>query len=151
MVTMSNETKMLELLINEAWSEGNLQVVDELITDEYMLDEPTFDGEVRGPDRLKRAIRTFRDAFPDLELAIDHRVSGQHDVVDGVLIRGTHAGDFMGLAPTGKEIEVRGLMIHRFRDGELIEDYASWDFLGMLRVLGATEAPTIRLDRTAAE
>jgi steroid delta-isomerase-like uncharacterized protein len=151
MVTMSNETKMLERLFDEAWSEGNLEVVDELITDEYVLDEPTFEGEVRGPDGLNRAIRTFRDAFPDLELAIDHRVSGAHDVVDGVLIRGTHEGDFLGLAPTGKQVEVRGLMIHRFRDGELIEDYASWDFLGMLRVLGATEAPTIRLDRKAAE
>ncbi len=56
-----------------------------------------------------------------------------HDPAPG----GTHDGDFNGVAPTGKKIEVRGLQIGRFEDGVIVERLGSSDELGILKQLGA--------------
>ncbi len=139
MATMSDETQLLERLYNEVWNEGRLELVGELVPDEYLLDEPNFEPEVRGPEGLERVIAAFRQAFPDLEMVVDHRVSGHHDIVDGLTIHGTHEGALMGVPATGREVAVRATVFHRFRDHELIEDYATVDFFGLMRQLGVID------------
>lgn len=51
----------------------------------------------------------FRNAFPDLEITSDDQMAVRDKVVVLWTARGTHIGEFMGIAPTGKRIEVRGM------------------------------------------
>lgn len=51
-------------------------------------------------------------------------------------LTGTHQGEFQGIAPTGRRIEVRGVQIGRFENGKIVERWGSTDELGIMRQLG---------------
>jgi predicted ester cyclase len=55
-------------------------------------------------------------------------------------ITGTHAGELMGIPPTGKSIKISGIVISRFANGKWAEDYVNWDTLGMLQQIGVVPA-----------
>ena len=50
--------------------------------------------------------------------------------------RGTHDGDLMGVAPTGKQVTVSGLTLSRLANGKVVEEYTNWDTFGMMKQLG---------------
>jgi len=70
-----------------------------------------------------------------------HTIHETFEIGDRVVLRGsfdgTHAGDFMGIPPTGKEITVTFLNLDRFADGKLVEHRAEVDMLGLLQQLDA--------------
>ena len=55
--------------------------------------------------------------------------------------RGTHTGNFMGIAPTGKQVTQTGITIIRFANGKAVEQWANSDDLGLLQQLGVVPAP----------
>ena len=52
-------------------------------------------------------------------------------------MRGTHQGTFLGVAPTGKKIEVKAMNFYRLSDGQIIEEHGLPDLLGLLQQVGA--------------
>jgi serine phosphatase RsbU (regulator of sigma subunit) len=110
--------------IEEVWNQTNLELVDEIF-DRYISHQP--DGSVfeRGPEDVKRFVSEFRSAFPDLRINIDEQIAEGDKVVIRATLRGTHQGEFRGMAPTGKEIEDKGFTDFRFsEEGKVVE---SWD------------------------
>ena len=83
----------------------------------------------------------LRAAFPDLTVTVDHLVQTETDNAMAYTIRGTHRGEFAGIAPTGRPIAARGMQIARFEDGKIVERWSSSDELGMLLKLGAKVSP----------
>jgi predicted ester cyclase len=77
-------------------------------------------------------------AFPDLHHTIET------ELVQGELIgcvaslRGTHRGHFMGIAPTGKQVNFMLLLIDHVVEGQIVEHWAIPDFLGLFQQLGTT-------------
>ena len=119
--------------LEEAWNQSNLEVVDETF-DRYVSHQP--DGSVleRGPEDVKRFIKEFRSAFPDLHLIIEEQLAEGDKVVSHGTIQGTHQGEFRGMAPTGKEREIKGMAIFRFSsDGKVVESWDSYDQLSLMR------------------
>ncbi len=134
---MSAENKALvRRVIEEAVNQGNLVVVDQLAASNYVYHEPTA-GEVKGPEGLKKLITMYRHAFPDLRMTIDDQIAEGDRVVTRWRARGTHKGELMGVAPSGKPITVTGILITRFANGKFVEEWENYDALGMLRQLGA--------------
>jgi predicted ester cyclase len=80
-------------------------------------------------------------AFPDGKHTIDETL----EIGDRVVLRGsfsgTHAGEFMGMPPTGKEITVTFMNIDRFAGDKLVEHRAEVDMAGLMQQLGAIPAP----------
>jgi serine phosphatase RsbU (regulator of sigma subunit) len=119
--------------LEEAWNQSNLEVVDEIF-DRYLSHQP--DGSVleRGPEDVKRFIKEFRSAFPDLRISPDDQIAEGDKVVSHGTIRGTHQGEFRGMAPTGEEREIKGMAIFRFSsDGKVVESWDSYDQLSLMR------------------
>ena len=56
-------------------------------------------------------------------------------------LRGTHKGEFMGVAATGKEMAFSGVWLAHLSDGKLKEQWVYFDTLGLLRQMGAIPAP----------
>jgi predicted ester cyclase len=54
--------------------------------------------------------------------------------------RGTHQGDFMGIAPTGTHVTASAMVIFRLEDSKVVEDWLCVDLLGMLQQLGVIAA-----------
>ena len=83
----------------------------------------------------------MRTAFSDLSITIEPLV-GEGDMIAAQLTHhGTHNGEFMGIAPTGKQVMVTTIGIYRFADNKLEESWILMDQLGMLQQLGAAPPP----------
>ncbi len=57
-------------------------------------------------------------------------------------VNGTHRGEMMGLAPTGKRIQTSGIDVFHREGGKLAEHWATFDALGMLRQIGMVPVPS---------
>ena len=85
---------------------------------------------------MRTAGAMFRAAFPDWHSELHALVAEDDIVVERFTASGTHRGELMGVAPTGKTVELRGINIFRVRDGKIIERWGRLDELGLLRQLG---------------
>ncbi|WP_435365858.1 ester cyclase [Haloarchaeobius sp. DYHT-AS-18] len=97
---------------------------------------------VTGPDpmdldQFRTFVKELRTAFPDLTITFDEEIAEGNKVVTPHTMAGTHKGEFMGVAPTNKKCEVRGISLDEFENGKLVRSESQWDSLGLLRQLGA--------------
>ena len=90
-----------------------------------------------GPAALAQFLVTWRAAFPDLRVEIDELVAAGDCVAARWTLRGTHHGAFLGLAPTGRRVEVAGTELYRLAGGKVVQRCAAVDIPGLLRQLGA--------------
>ena len=125
--------------IDEVVNQGNLAVADEVCAGNYIHRAPG-SPEFHGPEGFKQLITMYRTAFPDLHLTLEDLIAEGDTVVSQWTARGTHRGEFMGLAPTGKSVTVVGMVLSRCAGGRVVEDLEVSDVLGMLQQLGAIPA-----------
>jgi hypothetical protein len=85
-------------------------------------------------------VAEYRAAFPDLRVTVDDLVTDGDKVVRRFTLRGTHAGPFMGIPPTGRAVAAAGIAIDRLAGGKVAESWVSLDALNLLRQLGASPA-----------
>jgi predicted ester cyclase len=76
-------------------------------------------------------------AFPDLHFTLEDMIAEGDKVAYRFTARGTHMGDFLGIAATGKQIVVAGTVITRIDAGKFQEDWETIDMLGLMQQLGA--------------
>ena len=139
---MAEDNKaVVRRFIEEIVNRGNLALADTLIAANYVYHGPG-GLEFRGPEGLKQLVTVYRTAFPDLRMTIDDLIAEDDKVVARWTGRGTHKGDLTGIAPTGRTTTVTGIVISRLSGGKIVEDFESFDELGMLRQLGVSAIPT---------
>src|SRR5918997_6603265 len=119
--------------VEEIPNQGNMKVADEIF-DRYISHQPDGSTLERDPEDVRRFHRGWRSAFPDLRISIEEQIAEGDKVVSHFTIRGTHQGAFRGLAPTGKEIELKGVTTFRFsEEGKVVETWDSYDQLSLIR------------------
>ena len=123
-------------LLEEAFNVGNIDVIDELVTTDFVNHDAALPEPMIGPDAAKASISGYRTAFPDLRLTVEEQIADDQGVATRWSAKGTHEGDLMGMAPTGKQATVTGITIDRIVDGRIAESWTNWDTLGMLQQLG---------------
>ena len=129
--------------IDEVWNQGRLDLVDRLVAQDCVTHDPAAPGgELIGPDGLKQLISMYRNAFPDTEFEIKDMILEGDKVGARITASGTHKGELMGIAPTGKRVSISGIVITQFRAGKQVESWSSYDQLGMLQQLGV--APSLQ-------
>jgi predicted ester cyclase len=126
---------------DEGCSQGNVDLADELYSPDYVTHSvgpdiaPTRDG-------LKLFIRALREGMPDLQCPVEEVVAEGDRVGGRFSLQGTHLGPLLGIPPTGKRVHAGVMVIARFDGaGKWVEDWASWDQLGMLQQLGVVPTP----------
>jgi steroid delta-isomerase-like uncharacterized protein len=136
---MSEEAncQLVRRFIDEVFNAGNFDAVDEMLSPDYAHHDPTTQEFGSGMEGFKRLIGYYRDAFPDLEIALDDQFAAGDRVVDRWTGRGTHRGELMGIQATGRPVSASGISIHRLEDGRIAETWNNYDAAGMLRQLGA--------------
>jgi steroid delta-isomerase-like uncharacterized protein len=92
-------------------------------------------GFPEGREGVKRFFETFRDAFPDVTVEIDELVEDGDRVAVATTFTGTHNGELMGMAPTGRSVSVTGIDIVRVEDGRIVEHRGLTDIAGLMRQL----------------
>ena len=121
------------------WSRGDPEAIENHYTSDYVWHGPG-GQEVRGHGELRQTMEAFRSALPDLSLENQHLVAEGDMVASRWTASGTHNGDFMGTAPTGKTVRMTLTIITRFVDGKLAEEWEDFDQYLMLQQIGALPA-----------
>ncbi|MEU9117200.1 ester cyclase [Streptomyces sp. NPDC048483] len=116
---------------------GNLDAVDEVFAADYRDHDVIKEEEtVTGADVMRSDVTRWRAAF-DFTFNLDSQIAQGDDVVTRWTWTGTHKGDFMGIAPTGKVCTMTGVTTFRFHDGMVQEGWWHYDIMGLMRQLGA--------------
>jgi predicted ester cyclase len=138
-VSEENKEKARRML-EEAFGQGKVEIVEEILDPDFVCYDPNSEaGEVRGADTIKQEIEWFRSAVPDLTYTVEDQVAEGDKVVTRYTATGTHQGEFFGVAPTGKPIEMSGIQIDRFDEesGKMVEEWPEYDLLGAMKQMGA--------------
>ena len=125
---------LIRTFIDEAFNKGNLSILEKVIHTEYQYLSP--DSQLKGIGQLTNFIKAFRKAFPDLNLQIDDLIVSNDRSCTAFTLRGTHEDDFMGVPATQKSVEVRGMVMSRFKDNKISEDWEILDNLSFFQQLG---------------
>lgn len=126
----------------EGINKGNLAIIDELF-DPEVVSHGHRTGDFRGTeDGPKRVITTFREAFPDIRFTIEDLITEDDKVVTRWTAQGTHDGEFLGIRPTGKQIQLGGIYIYRIAEGKIVEVWVSLDLLGPILQLAPSATTT---------
>ncbi|MBU2501156.1 ester cyclase [bacterium] len=122
--------------IEEGWTKGSEAVVDDLHHPDFIDHDPGG----RTPDNagFKQGIRDLYAAFPDFGAAVAEVVVDAETGSAAVRweAAGTHAGPYLGAAPTGRTIRFKGIEILRIVDGRITERWGEWDGIDLLSRLG---------------
>jgi predicted ester cyclase len=137
---MSKEQNIgAQVKFGEAVVSGKLEGLREVV-DAKALDHDPGPGQGLGPEGFIHYFSGLRKGFPDLNITAEKLVADDDNVAIAYTITGTHQGDFLGIAPTGRKISARGVQIARFENGKLVERWGSSDQLGILQQLGVKAA-----------
>ncbi len=122
----------------EVQSQHRLELVDELFAPDYIDHAvPLGMPPAQGTGYFKQFYTKKLRAFPNMQGTIHDQIAEGDKVTTRKTFRGTHQGEFMGIPPTGKEIELLVIDIFRVTGGKLAEHWGAWDRLSMLEQLGA--------------
>lgn len=120
----------------EAWNQGRVDVLDELLTEDYVNHSPSIPNPRPGPTDLKPIIRAMRAGITNLHYEILDMVATPEKVAAYVRLTGRHTGPLFGIAPTGRAIDVRQMQIEWLRDGRICQHWRVTDERTLLQQLG---------------
>jgi predicted ester cyclase len=128
-------------LIDQAFTQGRLEVCDELISDDIVEHQDYGPGHRAGPAGVKAVVTSLRRAFSDFRLVIEALVVDGDTVWIRNLATGTNDGPYMGHAATGRRFRAQVFDVLRVRDGRVVEHWGVPDRLGVLFQLGTATPP----------
>jgi predicted ester cyclase len=108
----------------ELWNHtGNLDAAQELFASEQA-------------EAARQQAADFRQGFPDVVSTLEDLIAEGDKVVARWRARATHQGEYMGVPPTGKEVEFTGISVYRIEGGRIAESWTIEDELGLMRQIG---------------
>lgn len=132
------------------WNDRDYAKVPELVSESFVMydtnapadDIPGPAGEVHGPDGLETWMRAITTGFPDFEADVQEMLASDDRVMYEVTLSGTHEGEFAGIPPTDRDVELSAMESYRVADGAIQEHRTYYDRLEFLNQLGLTDEAT---------
>jgi steroid delta-isomerase-like uncharacterized protein len=121
---------------DEVWNKGNLAAVDDLLAPTY-VGHTAGAPDVKGLDGIKQLVAAVGTAFPDHTLTVEEIIDEGDKVAVRYTMRGTHRGEFIGIAPTNTELTWTGMAIFHITNGKFQE---FWLMTDLGRQLGTVSA-----------
>jgi len=130
---------MVRRYIEEVWNRHNFDVVDELVSTDYLNHAASAEYQ-RGFAGVKHELNWLFGVFSDHRFGIEEAVADGDTVAVRGTCNGTHEGELWGIPPTGERFAAQQSHWFRVDDGKVAEHRAVRDDLGMMRQLGITPA-----------
>ncbi len=140
------EAKALYDAILEIWNEGNLDLVDEFYSADYVRHYVDMFEDIVGIDAYKQWITNTRAIYPDFNVTQDGEMIAKGDkIVSRWIVDGTNTGPlntpFGSFPSTGKKVRFYGVLILRIVDGKIAEEWLYYNQTSLLQQLGFTFIP----------
>ncbi len=137
---MANDNEALvRRFFEEFCNQRRGELADELVTADYVSYGPQA-PPAEGPDGVRERVGLYQEAV-DGHWTVNEIISAGDRVIARWTGTGTHRGELMGVAPTGRSISVDAISIFRIADGRIAEEWTVWDALGLLQQVGAIPVP----------
>jgi serine phosphatase RsbU (regulator of sigma subunit)/predicted ester cyclase len=132
-LSKSEGNKALVRRYFEAFDEGNLEAIEEMLAPDFVDHSPLPDQEP-GRDGYKRLLAEDRAALSDVRTTFEYQATDGDDMVISRLTQhSTHdRGEMMGVAPTGQKRVSTGIIIHRISEGKIAEEWSESSGLASL-------------------
>ena len=131
----AEENKDLARRSWESLSERNPDLIEEFYPPDLVWHAPNQD--IRGYEEARQFVSTFFDAFPDINITLEDVIAEGDQAVTRYTIRGTHRGETEEFGPpTGRQMELEGITIHRIEGGKIVEEWERYDNLSVMEQLG---------------
>ena len=120
--------------VEEVINKQNLSAADELVDENFVELDP-LPGQAQGREGLKQILAMLFAAFPDLHWTTEEEAAEGDKLWSRFTWRGTHRGDFLGIPPTGNQVEVNGVVIDRFEEGKMVDSRILMNELSLMQQL----------------
>jgi steroid delta-isomerase-like uncharacterized protein len=125
---MTEENKAIARRVYEIVSTGNFERATEIVDQDASDNERCVqDPPAKLIDTFKETFTEAREGFPDLSVTVEDVMAEGDRVAARVTMRGTHHGEFQGIAPTGKHVEVKAMDMFRISNGKIVEHWGHAD------------------------
>jgi predicted ester cyclase len=114
---ISKNKALMSRIYEEMWNRGNTALAKEIFAQ---------------PEGVERFLRQFLISFPDLQHTVERMIAEGDWVAVDFSSRGTHAGQWMEFAPTGKSIHYTGITLARISGDKITEHQTWWDKAGLI-------------------
>lgn len=125
----------------DAAAEANKELILQYFADLNQDKSPATVDKYMTDEVLKHHIEIFEAAFPGYQLAAEEMAAEGNKVIVWATFTGTHDGDLMGIAPTGKPVEIPIALVYWIEDGKIADHLMLADQLTMLQQIGVLPAP----------
>ncbi|WP_189978608.1 ester cyclase [Streptomyces capoamus] len=120
-------------------SAGELPPLNDLLDEDVHSHDPVNPQDTIGLDHVRAEFRMWRGAF-DFAFTVEDVVADDERACARWTWNATHTGDFLGIAPTGRQVAMTGMTLFRFAaDGKITELWWQHDQLGLMQQLGALD------------
>ena len=134
MARVVNRT-VIERYYKELWNQWNFALVDQLLNDQISFHGLPFRGslgvEMRGRAAFRDYMRRVQSTFPDFHNRVEELVSENDRVVARLTHTGTHHGEILGMAPTGRRISYAGAAFFRVENSQISQGWVFGDMEGL--------------------
>ncbi len=139
-MSIEENKAVVRRFFEELLSTDDLAVADELLSPGFRF---YFAGspEPMNLERYKEFLVARRAAFPDRRFIVEDMIAEGEKVSARFTMRGTHKGEFWGVALSGTEVTMTGIDMIRLAEGRMVEDRVEVDQLGMMQQLGVLPPP----------
>ena len=128
---------------HDAANTGDIEVIskaiDETVAPDAVIRTP-LPIDATGADALKQIWAMLLRIYPDIHLTVEDLIAEGDKVVGRTTVTGTHQGEFMGVAPTGRSVTYNEMFIFRFADGRVVETWGVVDVYAQMRQIGVIPA-----------
>jgi len=136
-MSVEQNKAVIRRFYEEFHGKRDLAVADEIIAIDFVLDNPP----THGREAFKQGVIALRSAFPDMQVAYENMIAEGDRVACRWIVRGTHKGEFQGIAPTGRQVTMTGMSIFRIAGDKIVESWNDFDGLGLMQQLGVIPVP----------
>lgn len=118
----SRNKELMRRIYEEMWNKGHPSLATELFIK---------------PEGVEKFVKSFLESFPDLQHTIEEMIAEGDRVAVRFSAHGTHTGQWMSFAATGKSIHYSGVTWARISDEKIIEHHTCWDKSILIEQMGS--------------
>ena len=120
-------------------SSGDLDELDEIMVPGF-VDHNAEPDQAPGAEGVKEVFHSMRSGFPDVKLSPEAIYTDGDTVIARLRMTGTHSGEYFGIPPTGKSVDITGIDIVRIEEGKAVERWGVFEGLNLMQQLGQVPA-----------
>jgi len=139
-MSLDENKALLRRIPEEVWSKGDMAAADAALAADFVNHNPAF-GHAPTREGYQQTVLQFRQAFPDLTMAVEEELAEGDKVALRFRVSGTHLGPFGAFPPSGRAIDFTGTAMARIADSQIMELWVNGDLFGLVQQLGAQITP----------